>query len=144
VNQAQPADSAWQVLADTFETFLLGEGLPEGLQQQQLQQRGAGESLQGPKQQQRELQHSSSESGSASFRQGAAQGGNSSGTAAGGPSTEEAALQKAVLDCLTEQVIGRLLCLLLFCASFYEGCFHAPGPEGMLRVRCALGRTYCM
>lgn len=106
VNQAQPADSAWQVLADTFETFLLGEGLPEGLQQQQLLQRAAGESSKGQEQQQRELQHSSSEAGSASFRQGAAQGGNNSGTAAGWPSTEEAALQKAVLDCLTEQVLG--------------------------------------
>jgi hypothetical protein len=63
VNYSQQPENAWQVLADTFETCLLGEGLPESLLPAQQQKAGAGSDPQ--QQQQWVLQHSSSEVSSA-------------------------------------------------------------------------------
>jgi hypothetical protein len=120
VNYAQQPENAWQVLADAFETFLLGEGLPEGLvpSQQQQQQRSMVEQTfphSADQQQQRQLQHSGSDVGTAaSSRQslahsssstaGAAESGSSSAAAAAA-SAAAAALQRSVLDMLTEQVL---------------------------------------
>lgn len=117
VNNAQQPNNAWQVLADTFETFLLGEGLPEGLVPaaavQQERQPG-GQQQQQPS---RALQHSSSDAdngggpgGSAqSFRKQLSHSATSMSSRAAGAaavdSPAEAALQRAVLDILTEQVL---------------------------------------
>jgi hypothetical protein len=94
VNSAQQPANAWQVLADAFETFLLGEGLPEGLlpsaqeQQQQQQSQKAGDGA-------GEVQHSGGGGAVAAAADGAA-----------AAAEEAAALQTAVLDVLTEQVLA--------------------------------------
>jgi len=105
VNFAQQPENAWLVLADTFETFLLGEGLPEGLAP--VTQPGKAEASGDQQPQQRGLQHSSSDAGNASFQQRLGHSSSIRGSRAAGAvgSPDEAALQKAVLDTLTEQVL---------------------------------------
>lgn len=105
VNFAQQPENAWLVLADTFETFLLGEGLPEGLVP--VTEPGKAEVSADQQPQQRQLQHSSSEAGNASFQQrlGPSSSIRASRAAGAVDSPAEAALQKAVLDTLTEQVL---------------------------------------
>lgn len=92
VNSSQQPAQAWQVLADAFETFLLGEGLPEGLLPPAEQQQRAGDgATEQPPQAQPQLRHG---------------GGGAVAAAAAADGAAEAALQTAVLDVLTEQVLA--------------------------------------
>ncbi|WIA43332.1 hypothetical protein OEZ86_009826 [Tetradesmus obliquus] len=93
VNHHQPPENAWQVLAGTFEMFLLGWGLPDSLRAQAAEVAAAAAAKQ-----QQQQQATGGSSGSSSSRRPS---GTGSDTAAA-----ESKLHAAVLDSFTDVVVA--------------------------------------